>query len=96
MEIDTCYSLREIREKIDIIDKEIVSLLVKRGGYVQQAVKFKNDYSNIVDKKRISEIIENVTRYSKDLNFDSSVIEKIYLYLIQVFIQFEKKTFMNN
>ena len=90
-----CASLGEIRKNIDSIDMEIVSLLVRRGKYVQQAAKFKSDYSNIEDKKRIAEIIDKVTSYSRELNFDPTVIEKIYSFLIEVYIQFEKKKFLN-
>ena len=90
-----CTSLGEIRKNIDSIDMEIVSLLVRRGKYVQQAAKFKSNYSNIEDKKRIDEIIDKVTRYSRDLDFDSTVIEKIYSFMIEVYIQFEKKKFLN-
>lgn len=90
-----CSSLGEIRKNIDSIDTEIVSLLVKRGKYVQQAAKFKSNYSMIEDKKRIDEIINKVTTYSRDLDFDSTVIEKIYSFMIEVYIQFEKKKFLN-
>ena len=90
-----CGSLGEIRKNIDLIDMEIVSLLVRRGKYVQQAAKFKSNYSKIEDKKRIDEIIAKVTRYSIDMDFDSTVIEKIYSFMIEVYIQFEKKKFLN-
>ena len=90
-----CSSLGEIRKNIDSIDMEIVSLLVKRGKYVQQAAKFKSDYSNIEDKKRVDDIIDKVTNYSRELNFDPTVIGKIYSFLIEVYIQFEKKKFLN-
>jgi isochorismate pyruvate lyase len=95
LDVVDCTSLGEIRKNIDLIDKEIVSLLVKRGKYVQQAAKFKSDYSNIEDKKRIKDIIDKVTNYSRDLNFDPTVIEKIYSFLIEVYIQFEKNKFSN-
>ena len=95
MEVVNCSSLDEIRKNIDSIDMEIVSLLVKRGKYVQQAAKFKIDYSSIEDKKRIDDIIDKVTSYSRELKFDPTVIEKIYSYLIEVYIQFEKKKFLN-
>lgn len=95
MDVVDCSSLDEIRKNIDAIDMEIVSLLVRRGKYVQQAVKFKSNYSNIEDKKRVEEIIDKVTSYSRELNFDPTVIEKIYSFLIEVYIQFEKKKFLN-
>ena len=95
MDVVDCSSLGEIRKNIDLIDKEIVSLLVKRGKYVQQAAKFKSDYSSIEDKKRIKDIIDKVTSYSRELKFDPTVIEKIYSFLIEVYIQFEKRKFLD-
>jgi isochorismate pyruvate lyase len=94
--IEECSSLEEIRENIDLIDKEIVSLLVKRGNYVKQAAKFKKNISKVEDQVRINNIITKVTNYSKDMNFNPFVIEQIYRFLIQVYIQFEKETFMNS
>jgi len=90
-----CSSLVEIRKNIDSIDMEIVSLLVRRGKYVQQAARFKSDYRNVEDKKRVDDILDKVTNYSRELDFDSTVIEKIYSFLIEVYIQFEKKEFLN-
>jgi isochorismate pyruvate lyase len=95
LDVVNCTSLGEIRKNIDSIDMEIVSLLVRRGKFVQQAAKFKSNYSNIEDKKRVNEIIDKVTRYSRELNFDPTVIEKIYSFLIEVYIQFEKKKFLD-
>jgi len=91
-----CSSLEEIRENIDLIDRDIVSLLVKRGNYVMQAAKFKNNITKVEDQVRIDNIITKVTDYSKEMNFNSSVIEQIYRFLIQVYIQLEKDTFMNS
>jgi isochorismate pyruvate lyase len=91
-----CSSLEEIRQNIDLIDREIVSLLIKRGRYVMQAAKFKNNITKIEDQVRINNIITKVMAYSKEMNFDSSVIEQIYRFLIKVYIQLEKETFINS
>lgn len=96
MTTNECSSLEEIRENIDLIDRDIVSLLVKRGNYVMQAAKFKNNITKVEDQVRIDNIITKVTGYSKEMNFNSSVIEQIYRFLIQVYIQLEKDTFMNS
>lgn len=90
MEEDRCTSLKEIRNHIDIIDKQIVELLVKRGMYVRQAAKFKKSFSHIKDTKRIDQILDNVTRYSTDLDFDPFIIKKIYEFVIRVYIQLEE------
>jgi isochorismate pyruvate lyase len=91
-----CSSLEEIRENIDLIDREIVSLLIMRGKYVMQAVKFKKSITKVEDQVRINNIITKVTAYSKEMNFNSSIIEQIYRFLIQVYIQLEKETFLNS
>lgn len=96
MKPNECSSLDEIRQNIDLIDREIVSLLIKRGRYVMQAAKFKNNITKIEDQVRINNIITKVTAYSKEMNFDSSVIEQIYRFLIKVYIQLEKETFINS
>ncbi len=96
MTTNECSSLEEIRENIDLIDRDIVSLLVRRGNYVMQAAKFKNNITKVEDQVRINNIITKVTDYAKEMNFNSSVIEQIYRFLIKVYIQLEKDTFMNS
>lgn len=61
-----------------------------------QAAKFKNNITKIEDQVRINNIITKVMAYSKEMNFDSSVIEQIYRFLIKVYIQLEKETFINS
>lgn len=95
MTINECSSLEEIRENIDLIDREIVSLLVQRGRYVMQAAKYKKHITKIEDQVRINNIITKVTDYAKETNFDPNVIEQIYRFLIQVYVQLEKETFTN-
>ena len=41
------------------------------------------------------DIIDKVTNYSRELDFDPTVIGKIYSFLIEVYIQFEKRKFLN-
>ena len=96
MKPNECSSLEEIRENIDLIDREIVSLLVKRGKYVMQAVKFKKSIAKVEDQARINYIITKVTAYAREMNFNSNIIEQIYRFLIQVYIQLEKETFLNS
>ena len=86
-------SLGEIRSNIDKIDKEIVVLLCRRGELVKQAARFKPNSANVKDLKRLEQIIEKVTSYAKEMNFDSFTIENIYRNMIEQFIQLEMKTY---
>ncbi len=95
--MDTCdfSSLNEIRVNIDKLDKEIVLLLCRRGEFVKQAARYKKNVSDVRDSKRLEQIIEKVTTYAKDLNFDPFTIEKIYRSMIESFITLEKNTYLD-
>ncbi|HET6590954.1 MAG TPA: chorismate mutase [Candidatus Nitrosocosmicus sp.] len=93
MDIKDCSSLEEIRYHIDLLDREIVSLLAKRGEYVRQAAKFKENIGSVEDKNRINEIITKVAKYAKEINFDSSIVAQIYAYMIRIYVEYEKKSF---
>ena len=58
-----------------------------------QAAKFKKSIAKVEDQVRVDNIITKVTGYAKQMNFDPNVIEQIYRFLIQVYIQLEKETF---
>ncbi|MBU0700700.1 chorismate mutase [bacterium] len=42
-----CNSINEVRTHIDSIDRQIVSLLADRGGYVKQAAQFKKTTDDV-------------------------------------------------
>jgi isochorismate pyruvate lyase len=86
-------SLDEIRTNIDKIDREIVILLSKRGDFVKQAAYFKTNAANVKDSKRVEQIIEKVTSYAREVNFDPFTIETIYRNMIESFIQLEMETY---
>ena len=88
-------SLDEIRANIDKLDNEIVILLCKRGECVKQAARFKTTTAHIKDQQRLEQVIEKVTSYAKEVDFDPFTIEVIYRHMIDAFIQLEKKAFAN-
>ena len=76
-----------------MLDREIVSLLAKRGEYVSQAAKFKKNIGNVEDKNRINEIITKVSKYANEINFDPSIISRIYEFMIRIYVEYEKQSF---
>ena len=93
MDAPKFLSLDQIRTNIDEIDKEIVVLLSKRGNYVKQAARFKTTPDHIRDEKRLEQIIEKVTLYAKEIDFDPFTIETIYRSMLEAFIQLEMKSY---
>jgi len=52
--------LKEFRDKIDLIDKDVIELLKKRFELVEQIMDIKD---SVEDKDRENEILERITNY---------------------------------
>ena len=86
-------NLKEVRKNIDNVDTRIVKLIAEREFYAREAVKFKTDRGQIIDKKRINSVLSRVKKLSKKYKISSLTVEKIWKLMIQNFIILEKKLF---
>lgn len=84
-----CRSIEEVRANIDRIDHQIVTLLAERGGYVQQAARFKKTTEDIKAPRRVEQVIAKVTALSQELGANPSVTEQVYRAMISGFINDE-------
>ena len=84
-----CNSIEEVRSNIDRIDRQIVALLAERGGFVKQAVRFKNTTDDVKAPQRVEQVIAKVTALSQELGANSSVTEQVYRAMISGFINAE-------
>ena len=84
-------NLNEVRKSIDNLDTRLVKLIAEREFYAKQAVKFKNNRSEIIDKKRINAILKRIKILSKKYKVNTLTVEKICLLMIKNFIILEKK-----
>lgn len=76
--------LKEIREKIDTIDKEILFLLQERFLLVKKAKAAKAKLGlPIRDYKREKEILVELKKKSRELGFSSKFISEIYKKIIR-------------
>lgn len=92
---ENCQSKEEVREQIDEIDKEIISLFAQRFSYVKAIVKFKNDPESIVARQRKDDVIRQRGEWASELGLDKSTFEKIYELLIDHNISREMEIFGN-
>lgn len=90
-----CTSIEEIRNAIDALDTEIITLFGKRFQYVKEIVKFKTDEESIIAKERREEVIRERRRLASENGLDPDVFENIYRTLIQHFIS-EEMEILNN
>jgi isochorismate pyruvate lyase len=79
---DKCYSLEEIRNEIDKIDKHIVSLFAERHKYVEAIVRFKHDKNAIIAVQRKNQVILQRKQWAEEKGLNASTFEEIYKLLI--------------
>jgi len=85
-----CKSIEEVRNAIDAIDEEIISLLDQRFSYVKEVVKFKKD-GDIIAKNRYDQVITSRKQWAAEKGLQPEVIEKVYTLLLNYFIEEEHK-----
>ena len=77
-----CKNKDEIRDQIDIIDKEIISLFAKRFEYVSEIVKYKMDTESVIAQERKNHVIEMRGKWAEEFGLDKETFEQIYRFLV--------------
>jgi isochorismate pyruvate lyase len=78
-----------VREKIDGLDRQIVSLIAERGAYVSQAARFKKDSDAVRAPQRVEQVIAKVRALADELDANPDVTEAVYRAMIAAFIEQE-------
>ena len=84
-------TMEEIREEIDLIDKEIVLLLARRQQCIEKAALVKKKKSLVVDNKRIEEVISKVSNFGLACGLSSQISIPLWTTLINLSIEHEFK-----
>jgi len=87
--VNPCSSLEEVRTQIDALDREIVTLLARRGVYVKQAARFKTSADTVRAPKRVEQVIIKVTDLADELGASPIIVERVYRAMIAGFIDAE-------
>jgi|TARA_B100001540_G_C15748244_1_gene615620 Chorismate mutase len=85
--------MKQVRLSIDLIDSKILPLMVKRSKLVNKALELKFKRDEIIDKKRIDQILKKVGINAKKLDGNPQLLKSIWMSMIQNFINYEKKEF---
>ena len=85
--------MKLVRKKIDQIDDMLLPLMVKRSKLVEKALRLKKNKTEIVDKKRIEEILEKISKKTNELDGNSKLLKSIWLSIIKNFIDYENREF---
>ena len=86
-------NLNEVRKSIDLTDNRLVKLIAEREFYVREALKFKKNKNQIIDRKRISIVLKRIKKLSKKYKVESIITQRIWNIMIKNFIILENKLF---
>ena len=85
--------LSKIRSELDKLDNLLIKLIKKRTFLVKKVLLLKEKKNQIVDKKRIKEILLNIKKKSLKNNIDPKITNKIWKNMIYAYIDFERRNF---
>ena len=87
--------LKKARNKIDQLDKSIFNLIKKRTAIVRHMLSLKQFKNQIIDHKRINEILKNIRKKSIKQKIDPTVTSRIWKAIIWGYVDFQKRNFKN-
>ena len=85
--------LKKERREIDKIDQQIFSLIKKRTFIVKKMLKLKKFKHEIVDHKRINEILLRLKRKSLKNKIDPRITKRIWKSIIWAYVDYQKRMF---
>jgi len=86
-------NILKIRKDLDKLDNSLLDIIKKRTKLVNKVIKNKKFKKDIVDKKRISLILKNISKKSKKKRVDPKITLKIWKSMIKAFIDYEYRNF---
>jgi len=85
--------LSKIRFELDKIDDSLIKIIKKRTNLVKKVLALKEYKSQIVDQKRIKNILINIRKKSLRNNIDPKITNRIWKNMIWSYIDFERRNF---
>ena len=85
--------LNKIRLELDKLDNSLIKIIKKRTNLVKKVLNLKEKKNQIIDQKRIKEILKNIKKKSINNGIDPKITNKIWKNMIYAYIDFEKRNF---
>ena len=86
-------SLKRERKKIDKIDQSIFKLIKKRTIIVKKMLALKKYKKEIVDQKRINQILNIIKKKSIKNKIDPKITNKIWKSMIWSFVDYQRRNY---
>ena len=85
--------LNKLRSQLDKLDNSFIKLVKKRTQLVKKVLELKDYKNQIVDKKRIKFILNQIRKKSLKNNIDPRITNRIWKNMIWSYIDFERRKF---
>ena len=85
--------LNKIRNKLDKLDNQLLSLIKYRTNLINNVIELKQYKKEIVDKKRIKIILKKIKSKSLKNKIDPKITQNIWKSMIKSFIEYEQRNF---
>ncbi len=86
-------NILKIRKELDKLDNILLNIIKRRTKLVDRVIQNKIYKKDIVDKKRITVILRNISKKSKKMKIDPKITDKIWRSMIKAFIEYEFRNF---
>lgn len=88
---EECGNIHEIRDEIDIIDREVIEALSKRFQYVIAAARFKTSEAGVRSPDRFHAMLQQRREWAIESGLNPDVVENLYRDLVNYYIEEELK-----
>ena len=85
--------LKKLRKNLDKLDNLFIKLVKKRTELVKEVLKLKENKNQIVDKKRIKFILNQIRKKSIKNRIDPKITNRIWKNMIYSYIDYERRNF---
>ena len=85
--------LNILRKKLDALDNVLIKVIKERTHLVKQVLSLKEFKNQIIDKKRVRRILNNIKKKSISNNIDPKITNRIWKNMVWTYIDFEKRNF---
>ena len=85
--------LQKVRNKLDKVDDKLINLIKERSNLVNEVLKLKEFKKDIVDHKRIRNILKKIKKKSLIKGIDPKITNRIWKNMIWSYIDYERRNF---
>ena len=84
-----CQSMEEVRQGVDALDRQLVTLLAERQAYMDAAARIKPDRSHVRDVARIEDVVTKVLNEAAAAGLSPAIAGPVWRLLIDRCIAYE-------